>query len=69
MERFFKSGIFKSDVSDHLPVIFLIPSVKLLNEDEISDTFTKDLYLHWKLKRFWNETFMGFLRQSTRQER
>ena len=23
---------------------------------------------HWKFKRFWNETFMGFLRQSARQE-
>ena len=24
--------------------------------------------LHWKFKRFWNETFVGFLIQSTRQE-
>ena len=23
---------------------------------------------HWKFKRLWNETFMGFLRQSARQE-
>ena len=45
MERTFKSGIFKSDLSDHFPVIFLIPSVKLLNEDEIFDICTKDIYL------------------------
>ena len=45
MERTFKSGIFKSDLSDHFPVIFLIPSAKLLNEDEIFDICTKDIYL------------------------
>ena len=32
----FKSDIFKSDVSNDFPVIFVIPSVKLLNKDEIS---------------------------------
>ena len=32
----FQSDIFKSDVSDDFPVIFVIPSVKLLNKDEIS---------------------------------
>ena len=45
MERTFKSGIFKSDLSDHFPVIFLIPSAKLLNEDELFDICTKDIYL------------------------
>ena len=45
MERTFKSGIFKSDLSDHFPVIFLIPSTKLLNEDKIFDICTKDIYL------------------------
>ena len=45
MERTFKSGIFKSDLSDHFPVIFLIPSAKLLNEDKIFDICTKDIYL------------------------
>ena len=45
MEKTFKSGIFKSDVSDHFLLIFLLPSVKLLNEDEISHMCTKDLYL------------------------
>ena len=29
----FQSDIFKTDISDHFPVIFLIPSVKLSNKD------------------------------------
>ena len=36
MDRTFKSGIFIPDVSDHFPVIFPIPSVKILNKDETS---------------------------------
>ena len=33
--RTFKSGIFKSDMSCHYPVIFLVPSVNSSNKDEL----------------------------------
>ena len=36
VDRTFKSGIYKTHGSDHLPVIFLIPSVNLLNKDKTS---------------------------------
>ena len=36
VHRTFKSSIFITDVSDNLLVIFVIPSVKLSNKDEMS---------------------------------
>ena len=40
----FKTGIYKTHESDHFPVIFLIPSVNLLNKDKtcICKTFVAD---------------------------
>ena len=45
MDRTFKSGILRSDVLYHFPIILLTPPVKFLNKDEASDisnTFVTD---------------------------
>ena len=57
VSRTFNSSIFTSDVSYHFLVIFLIPSVKLLNEDEIS----------WIYKRFVTDQAIAFFRTTLHQ--
>ena len=61
IDRNFKTAIFKSDVSDHFPIYFIIPSTKPKIENktsfifkrvfnfEIINTFKQDLYrTNWK---------------------
>ena len=41
IDRNFKTAIFKSDISDHFPICFIIPSTKLKIENKTSFIFKR----------------------------
>ena len=77
IDRIFKTAIFKSDISDHFPICFIIPSMKTKTKNETSflykrnfntdakHAFQNELYeTNWKdIETFTdpNETYKAFL--------